>query len=345
MNKQVYNEQFYKGGDSGLLRLLRLRSVTAARNDGRRYIRKLSILFLLFFTACSYAFGQKGAAMKRDTAKGFDFYIYPGMYVGNKKNANYYRGYPSETEKEYLEPDPNINYVLKNEYYQRDIIKLIKENHRNVAASNPGDIWLNNLSGMRYAVNMSFGIGARYRFTKNLSIGVTLTQARMTAQGFAYLHVKIYEPNSNDELKYPLVGKERRTAFDLTAQYIFSTKGMVAPLLEAGTHVNNTKVLSAELVVEGTSFPMINPYGQNYDPTYTQTNLNPKLGGVGYGFSAGAGLRISFNKWAALEPVVQFRLEKINLANYDYMAPNYHFMLRLVMGDGFFARKKEKENP
>ena len=304
------------------------------------FSRKSLILLLLFFTVYSYSFGQK---VYRDVSKGFDFFIYPGMYVGNKKNANYYRGYPSETDKEYLEPDPNINYVLNNEYYQRDIIKLIKENHRNVGASNPGDIWLNDLSGMRYAVNMSFGIGARYRFTKNLSIGVTLTQARMTAQGFAYLHVKIYEPNSNDKLKYPLVGKERRTAFDLTVNYMFSTQGMVAPLLEAGMHVNNTKVNSADLVIEGVPFSMINLTGQNYDPTYTQTNLNPKLGGVGYGFSAAAGLRISFNKWAAIEPVIQFRLEKINLANYNYMTPNYNFMIRLVLGDKFFAGKKNSK--
>jgi hypothetical protein len=306
----------------------------------RNPIKKSLILFLLFFTAASCAFGQNSTNVKRDTTKGFDFFVYPGMYVGNKKNANYYRGYPREMEnEEYMEPDPNINYLLNNEWWRKDIREAIRAKNRN-AADDFAEPRFNRSSGMRYTTSMSFGIGARYRFTKNLSIGVTLTQARMTAQGVAYLGIKIYETNSNDEFKCMVVGKERRTAFDLTALYIFSTQGMVAPFLEAGMHVNNTKVTNADLVVGDKPFSMINLYGQSYNPTIPQTQLSPKLGGVGYGFSAAAGLRISFNKWAALEPIAQFRFEKINLAGYDYMAPNYNFMLRLVLGDKFFARKK-----
>jgi len=301
-------------------------------------MKKIFISLVIVFTAYSYAFGQEKSNIKRDTTKGFDFFFNAGMYVGNKKNANYYRGIPNSMESDYA--DPNIMYVLGTGFFRQQIMDIILDNYN--AENDTSKLKWNDLSGMRYTASMSFGIGIRYRFGKNLSIGVVLTQARMTAQGTAYLGVKIYETNSNDEVKCGLVGKERRTAFELIANYIFPTQSMVSPFLEVGLHVNNTKVVSSNVIVENHSFTMINLYGPNHDPTITQTQLNPRLGGVGYGFSAAFGLRISFNKWAAIEPTAQFRLEKVNLAGYNSMTPNYNFMIRLVIGDKIFAKKVAK---
>ncbi|MCL2131918.1 MAG: hypothetical protein FWH36_05645 [Lentimicrobiaceae bacterium] len=300
-------------------------------------MKKLLICCSLFFIVSSYSFGQKNSDTKRDTTKGFDFFVNPGIYVGNKKNANYYRGYSSSAEVDYTNPNPNIFYILRNEHFRRDIRERIKNNHRGVVDDESAP-WLDDISYMRYTANFSFGIGARYRFSKNLTIGVVVTQARMTAQGTAYLGIKIMETNSDNRLPYPLVGKERRTAFELTANYLFPTQGIVSPFLEGGLHVNNTKVVSADLIVEEHPFSMINPYGQEYDPFMPQTKLDRKLGGVGYGFSAALGLRISFTKWAALEPAAQFRLEKVNLEGYSNITPNYLFMIRLVVGDRIFAK-------
>ena len=297
-------------------------------------MKKLVVFCLLFFIAGSCLWGQDKSNIKRDTTKGFDFFFNPGMYFGHKKNANYYRGMPSAMESDYANPD--IQYVLRNPYWRIDIMRLIIDNYRNVVADT---FWLKQPSGMRYTANLSFGIGARYRFTKNLSIGVSFTQARMTAHGYAYLGVKIMDFNSDDEIKCLLVGKERRNSFELIANYVFS-QGIVSPFLEAGMHVNNTKVISSDLVVEDVPFSMLNMYGQGvvYDPTMPPTRIDRKLGGVGYGFSAALGLRISFNRWAAIEPVAQFRLEKVNLAGYNDITPNFNIMIRLVLGDKVFAK-------
>ena len=294
------------------------------------------LFFFLFLALHTRSYGQENATIKRDTTKGFDFFFNPGMYVGNKKNANYYRGFPTQ-ESDFAQPD--INYVLNpdpNNPYREKIINLIKDKY-NVGGY---DLWLNekDVSNMLYSANFSFGIGARYRFTKNLSIGVVLTQALMSAHGTAFLSVKIYETNSNDAVRCFLVGKERRTAFELNAIYVFSTQGMLSPIFEGGLHVNNTKPISADLIVEEHSFNMMNQYGP--DPYMYPTETDRKRGGVGTGFSLAAGLRITFNKWAAIEPVAQFRYEKVNLAGYDAITPNYNFMIRLVIGDGFFANRK-----
>jgi len=297
--------------------------------------RTIFIFFTLFFVLYASSYGQGNSEIKRDTAKGFDFFVNPSMYFGHKKNANYYRGVPSVMESG--SADPNIRYILDNKYLHLQIMNLIKDHHRGIADTT---FRLEELSNMRYTANFCFGIGARYRFTENLSIGVVFTQARMTAHGIANLGIKIMEVNSADVLPYPLVGKERRNFFELTAHYIFSTQGIVSPFLEAGMHVGNTRVISSELIVEERSFSLIDRsgVGTNYDPSLSYPERNLKLGGIGYGFSAAVGLRISFNKWAAIEPVAQFRLEKIQLAGYNSITPNYNFMIRLVLGDKVFAK-------
>jgi len=297
--------------------------------------RAIFVFFTLFVVIHAYSYGQGNSGIRRDTAKGFDFFFNPGMYFGHQKNANYHRGMPSSMESTYADPD--IRYVLRNPFWRIDILNLIDKYHNNVVADT---FWLEELSNMRYTANFCFGIGARYRFTENLSICLGFTQARMTAHGIANLGIKIMEVNSANVLPYPLIGKERRNFFELTAYYIFSTQGFVNPFLEAGAHVSNTKVVSSELVVEERSFSLIDRYGvgTNYDPSLSYPERNPKLGGIGYGFSAAIGLRISFNKWAAIEPVAQFRLEKIQLAGYNDITPNYHFMIRLVLGDNIFAK-------
>ena len=302
-------------------------------------MKKILIFAVLFFMVCSYSQGQKNTAVKRDTTKGVDFFFSPGMYVGNKKNANYYRGFPTK-ESDYADPD--IKYMLNDKIRHDEIMILIKQNNLGIGDTT---FRLENVSGMRYIANFSFGIGLRYRFTKNLSIGIALTQSLMTANGKAYIGIKIYEPNSNNTLTYDLVGKERRTFFELTTQYMFSTAGMVSPFLEADMHLNNTVVKNSDLIIEGKSYSLLNKIGLGvaYDPSISQPEVNRKRGGVGYGFSAALGFRIAFNKWAALEPVAQFRMEKIQLAGYNAMAPNYNFMIRLVLGDKFFAGKKKSE--
>jgi hypothetical protein len=166
----------------------------------------------------------------------------------------------------------------------------------------------------------------------------------MTAHGIANLRIKIYETNSADILPYPLLGKERRTAFELGATYLFREEGYLCPLLELGAYVNSTKVISADLIVENVPFTLLDMYGgQGYDPSINQTEINRKRGGVGYGFAAALGLRLSFNKWVGIEPVAQFRLEKVNLAGYNQITPNYNFMLRIVVGDYIFTSKKQQK--
>jgi hypothetical protein len=99
--------------------------------------------------------------------------------------------------------------------------------------------------------------------------------------------------------------------------------------------------MSSELFIEEVPFDMINRYedGYSYVPGDNAQEMYSHIGGVGYGFMAGFGVRIAFNEWVALEPVFQVSAERLNLSSYGEMRPNYNVMIRLVIGDMLFAKR------
>jgi hypothetical protein len=302
-------------------------------------------LFVLCSTLCTAVFSQK-SSQKKGTQQGFDFFFNAGMYLGNKANANYYGGDPGKDpdpdERKY--GDPNIAYVLKNPYWSQDILNIIDRNNNDVIAD---EFWLEEISGMRYNLAFSFGVGARYRFSESFMLSFLFSQTRLTAEGIATLSMKTTGINPDiGGIKYfdaNLIGKERRNFFGINASFLFiTTIPYVFPFLELGVHMNSTKVLSSELVVEEElRLSMINWYGEGtvYDPGFEYPRINPNLGGIGFGIIGGLGVRLTFNQWAAIEPVVQVSVEKVNLSSYDKMRPNFNFMVRLVIGDKVFSKK------
>jgi hypothetical protein len=302
-------------------------------------LRTSLFVFAFLILSSTTAFSQK-LQHKRDTSKGFDFFFNAGMYLGSKANANYYRGWKN-IESDYADPD--INYVLNNQYWYRYILDAIDITYNDVIADT---FFLEGTSEMKYNMAFVFGIGARYRFSENFMLSFLFSQVRLTAEGIATLAIKGTGVNLDKGIKYidyPLIGKERRNFFEMNAAFLFNTASpYIYPFVELGVHVNSTKVLSSVLIVEEQSYSLINWHGEGtqLDPSITLPEIDPHLGGIGYGFMGGFGVRLTFNKWAAIEPVVQINAEKVQLAGYNEMRPNFNFMVRLVVGDQLFSKKQ-----
>ena len=303
--------------------------------------KKLLYLVLSVFLSVP-VFSQKPKQHEKDTNKGVELFFNAGMYLGNKHNANFYRGYPDPQNSGYA--DPNIWYVLGNRYWKQDIWDIIYErNHYDII-----DTFFNfeGVSEMRYNLAFSFGIGLRYRFSESFSLSFLFSQTTLTADGLATFGMQGTGVNLDQGIKYfdyKVMGRERRIFFEMNASYFFETiYPYVFPFLELGVHINNAKVLKSELIVEDIPFSMINMYGEgtSYVPGIDPMVINPYLGGIGFGFVGGLGIKLSFNKWISLEPVVQVSVEKLNLSSYGTMRPNFNFMVRLVAGDRLFEKKQ-----
>jgi len=287
-------------------------------------------------------FSQK-SKHEKDTNQGFELFFNAGMYWGSKENANYYRGYPDQLNSDYA--DPNIGYLWGNSFWKREIKELIYDKRHTEIISDSIDLY--GVSNMRYNIAFSFGIGLRYRFSESFTMSFLFSQVGLTAQGLATFGVQGRGVNLDQGimyLDYPVIGKERRIFLEMNASYLFETiYPYVFPFVEFGVHVNNVKVLKSELIVEERAFSMINMYGEgtSYVPGINPPIINPYLGGIGYGFMGGLGIRLEMNKWVAIEPVFQVGAEKLNLSSYGKMRPNFSFIIRLVAGDKVFGKKQE----
>jgi len=301
------------------------------------------ILILLIFPFIP-VFSQKEEREKpvkeKDTNKGFEIFFNAGMYLGSKHNANYYRGEPDPMDRNYADPD--IRYILHNHYLEREMRTLIYDKRHNDITSD--SIWFEGVSNMRYNLAFSFGIGLRYRFSESFTMSFLFSQVGLTASGLATFGAEGRGVNLDKGVQYfdyPVMGKERRIFLEMNVSYLFETvHPSVFPFLELGVHMNNVKVLKCELIVEDRPFSMINMYGEGtyYDPSISPPVINPYLGGIGFGIVGGFGIKLAFNKWVSLEPVVQVSTEKLNLSSYRKMRPNYNFMIRLVAGDRLFRK-------
>jgi len=295
------------------------------------------LMFLILFPLS--VFSQK-TKQEKDTNKGFELFFNAGMYWGSKYNANFYRGDPDPIDRDYADPD--MGYVLGNSYLKQEVWRLIYDKHHNDII----DTFFNfeGMSNMKYNLAFSFGIGLRYRFSESFTLSFLFSQVGLTASGLATFGTQGRGANLDKGVQYfdyPIMGKERRIFFEINASYLFETvHPSIFPFVELGVHVNNVKVLKCELIVEDVPFSMINMYGAGtyYDPSIAQPVINPYLGGVGFGFVGGFGVRFAFNKWAALEPVIQVSTEKLHLSSYGKMRPNYNLMIRLVVGDKVFRK-------
>jgi hypothetical protein len=310
-------------------------------------MKNLILIFLILpsLTVFSQEIEPEKPVKEKDTNKRFELFFNAGMYWGNKHNADYYRGSPDPIDRNYADPD--MGYIFGNHYLVRIIRDLIfDKNHYDLIDDS---IRYLDFSNMKYNIAFSFGIGLRYRFSESFTMSFLFSQVGLIAQGLATFGMWSRLPNMPNEIQYidyPIIGRERRIFLEMNVAYLFETvHPSIFPFLELGVHMNNVKVLKCELIVENRPFSMIDRYGvgTGYDPSLTYSEINPMLGGIGFGIVGGFGIKLAFNKWASLEPVFQVSTEKLNLSSYGKMRLNYNFMIRLVAGDKMFRKGERKE--
>ena len=137
----------------------------------------LWLLFLLSFVQLS--FGQEFSEEQKNELNianpGVDFVIGCGIYMGGAKPAGYYGGYPQN--------ELTLNYVFRNEYWKKEILKLITD-HYNFVSSTDTTIGIRDYPDkVHYQPAMSVCIGASYRFDEHWRINIYYTFARQPCAG------------------------------------------------------------------------------------------------------------------------------------------------------------------
>lgn len=306
---------------------------------------KKSLFFLLFLNLCLGLFAQHDSGVDskdvdnekaKNTSKdnnikdqGFEFSIGGGCYFGNKYNAQYYNGD--------LSNENNLGYIFGNKYRYDEINNYYKAYYPYVSDSVRFGEPLGNTT---YKATVMVSLGVKYKFTKNWSIQLTFSFARLKATGqfrVLYTSVPSIERPGYIDNQY-ILGKEDRSLFDLAATYVFTTKSIVKPFLEMGAQFNYIRVKSMEAIFYDEdknarlNYSLLNTH-QNYVPGVQSDGTVYKYGGAGFGFSAVAGIKIKFNEFISLDPCFYFSASHFGLEGYKNFSFNYGIMVRVVMSD------------
>ena len=283
---------------------------------------KQHIILCTLSCLLTMAFGQ--------SYKGFDFYFNGGLYRGHSYNATYYNGNNDEI---------NIGRILENNILKNEIDRSIAEN-AGVILDNKG-VHLEELPmKMHYDWSFIFGLGAAYRLTPTLALTACVGQVKLKTTGtavFGYNKGVIGNQNA-DYLNYPIIGREKRNFLEIGLRYMEETESKFQWFYECALQLNSVKVENADLVIEGKSYSMIDYYGgAEYDPTITQIEIDPMLGGVGFGGMVGGGLNIKVNEWGSLSPFAQLHYSSLHLGERRHFKPNFYFGIRIIVKDYLFA--------
>lgn len=294
----------------------------------------LAVFLVVFFLQPS--FGQDFSEDRKNELNiadpGVDFIIAGGIYMGSPKTAGYYGGYP--------ENELNLNYVFRNEYWKKEIIKLITDKNSFISSTDTTIGIRDYPAKVHYQPAMSVCIGASYRFDEHWCINIYYSFARLVVKSLFNVKYDNRVPGNLDRpefLSYLLYGKENRSFFDLTGSYTFQFNKIFKPFIEFGAQFNFVKVKSFDAVIENREFTLLDMYGgASYVPGMTQ--YKPNYGGPGFGVTGVIGAKLAFSKSVSVDPCFYVSFGKIGLNGYKDFHLNWGAYIRLVLSDSMFSR-------
>jgi len=254
---------------------------------------------------------------------GWDFGMNFGMYLPSAFHAKFYDGSPDNVN--------NINYIFGNKYYIDEIRNSLNSTDTFYISAMP--------QKMRYTAAFTIGLYFRRTFDKYFGFSVQFNYSKLHANDFFQINV---DPNyilTEPDLRiFPIWGIEERVNIDLNfSKYFHAHSEIVVPFMEAGININSTRVKENMIQINDLKYSLVNVYlNGTYVPGASQTQYNIQQGGVGWGVSAGGGVKLVFNEAVSIDPGFSVYYQKINLEHYEQFRPGFVIYVRLSL-TGFFA--------
>lgn len=253
----------------------------------------------------------------------FEFGLNFGTYFANKYSANYYNGTPQNVN--------NINYVMSNPYWRRDIRKSLGIGETDTVTQLTVDGYPLN---MHYNVAFMGGLFRRLNFNRKNSLFLQVNYTQLKAEDVVTM--KIYNPYAPATLApyaYEAVaGREGRVMIDLGYQRSFPLKSRINLFIQAAATMCYTQMLQSDFVVEGREYDMVNIYGNNiYVPNTPMQTVYVNQNAFGFGGFLGVGAGIPLTEMFGIEPGFYSQVYPTNLEHYEDFRPSFGAYLRILL--------------
>jgi hypothetical protein len=241
-----------------------------------------------------------------------------GAYFPNKYSADFYNGTPGNVN--------NVNYVMSNSYWYRDIKLALGATDTVLVDGYP--------TNMHYNVAFSGGLFVRVNFNRWNSIFLQANYTQLRAEDVVTLRVDPY----NTYLSYPdirmvpIIGREGRVMIDLGYQLSIPLKSKINFFIQAGATMCYTQVIKSIFVVEGAEYNLVNVYGDNmYTPNTNSQTFNINQNSFGFGGYLGVGAGIPLTDMFGIEPGFFTHYYPVNLEGYPDFKPSFGLYLRIML--------------
>jgi hypothetical protein len=255
-----------------------------------------------------------------------------GAAVPNNYSANYYNGSP--------ENENSFNRILRaytNEesgYYE-----AIKEAIGGYAFDTTNIGFSEN---MAYSVAPNFGFYAGFVFKKMNRVFFSFDYHHLKTNG-ALIFYYIRETPSNKDNYYDkssVHGSENRFHINLLYSREFRAGEYTNWYLFGGLNLNNTVVKENYVTIPYANNSLLSPlkYDIKYvprDKTGNPYDYGYVHGGVGYGVSAGIGLRLLFSNSFSIDPELQFFYASAHLKGYEKFKHGMQLNMRINLFTGW----------
>jgi len=286
-------------------------------------MKLLFTTIILFLTIASFSQEEDFTELDDNQSFGrWDLGLNFGLYMPSNYHAKFYDGSASNVN--------NINYVFDNKYWYQDIYNELNAADTVLVLELPGN--------MRYRPAFQVGIYFRRTFDNLMGFSLQFDYSKLYASDKFTMQVDPdYIATEPDIRIYDIWGVEERINIDILFSRFFKLDNpMYMPFFEAGLNVTSTKVKEHKIKIEDLQYSLVDVYlNGSYVPGMTQNEYDIYQGGIGFGFTAAAGIKLRFNKQVSIDPGIRIYYQNINLENYDLMKPAFAFFIRLGLADFF----------
>jgi hypothetical protein len=245
-----------------------------------------------------------------------------GMSIVNNTPANFYNGSSTNENK--------IDLIFGNYYYRQEIERnlqnyLIDTVHPYVLPTK-----------MKYTPAYCIGFYMRYDIDKSLGFFAQFNFTKLTAKDVFLVNLQLPQHWSLDPTyrEYPIWGTENRVDIDLGLSKLVPLGTKTYFVLESGFNINSTRVVENKIEIEGTTYSIVNPYGNNQYVPGAQLQTNQVIqGGIGFGVFTTTGIKLVFNNKLSMDPGMTFYWKSINLGQYNDFNPALNIFVPFVFKD------------
>lgn len=288
---------------------------------------------LIFLTALLMSTGAIAAddGVPRRQPEGLSVFASAGAVWADACNANFYSG---------REGNANTIYRVlhSNDYGKRIFNSLKTDGLIDGTIGNETQLKVEEYANMYYRTSLQYGLGIRYDYASGFGWMLRCDIMRLQANGVFNLARSSGTTVLTNKRYIPcdIMGREDRINIDFAITRTVNFTNNLCLELDLGASLNNTKVRENVMVINGSSYSILDVWGGNSPDVGVGTYEYVNQGGLGWGVFMSGLVGYSISGIGAIKAGYTCYHAKVNLKGYEAMGWHHSIIVRFEINNFSF---------